>query len=209
MYVVMPVARNMWQQASTLRPAASARRRIIRKTSTRDRPRVVSSPLRPRVERKRGLFLIRFSPAASTYAPRYTSRLWCAGISCRLPPFSSARFGHFRPSQRALPRGPLPTSLPSHRHTRASGCVRYALSNPAILELLFDHLVQSAANPIEVQLMPQPSVLLKTVERAFHDVSGVEARRERARREVVGVSSLMQKNSRAWTLDSLPRCPLL
>src|SRR5580698_11414623 len=59
------------------------------------------------------------------------------------------------------------------------------LFGSALLKLLFDHPVKSGANPVEVQSLFQPLVFLEAVERTFHDVRGVEAGRERARRELL------------------------
>jgi hypothetical protein len=59
------------------------------------------------------------------------------------------------------------------------------LLQTAILELFVDHPVQSSANPIEVQSLRQRLFLLHGIRRAFHDVRGIEARRERAGWEVL------------------------
>src|SRR5580704_18117064 len=51
---------------------------------------------------------------------------------------------------------------------------------PALLKLLIDQLVQSCANPVEVQTLRKGLLLLEGVERTFHDIRRVEAGRERA-----------------------------
>ena len=52
---MIPVSRKEWQQIAEEIPAFIARRWIMRKTSMRDMPLAVTSLLRPRVLRQRGL----------------------------------------------------------------------------------------------------------------------------------------------------------
>jgi hypothetical protein len=72
----------------------------------------VSSPVRPRAERKRGPLSSPAIPAARTYSSRKASSLWCAGISWRLPPFSCSRISQpypfdCRSSTRILSAAPM------------------------------------------------------------------------------------------------------
>ena len=79
---------KLWQHVEEGSPASIARRFTIRSTSVR----VIGfgvifhclSTLR-----KSSDFLSSRIPAASRYASRYASALWCAGTSCRLPPLGS------------------------------------------------------------------------------------------------------------------------
>src|SRR6478609_1039574 len=61
--------------------------------------------------------------------------------------------------------------------------MRRRLPASALLELLLDHTVQVAANPLEVQPLRQRLLLLHGVQRGFHDICRVETRRERPWRE--------------------------
>ena len=58
------------------------------------------------------------------------------------------------------------------------------LFDSTLLELLFDHPVHAAANPVHIQPLDQRFLLLDVVHRAFQDVRRIEAWREGTRREV-------------------------
>src|SRR3984957_14193955 len=66
-----------------------------------------------------------------------------------------------------------------------AGMTAVPLFDAALLELLFDHPVQIAADSLDIQTLDQRLLLLDTVHRAFQDVSRVEAGRERAWRKVL------------------------
>jgi len=53
--------------------------------------RSVSCCVLPFAVRKSGLPFLPAMPEASRYAAMYSSRLWCAGMSWRFPPFSCNR----------------------------------------------------------------------------------------------------------------------
>lgn len=81
----MPVARNVWQQVEGGSPVSSARRFIIRRKSVRPTGRSVMWRRRS-IERNSGVFFSRSMAAAFRYASMYTSALWWAETSWRLPP---------------------------------------------------------------------------------------------------------------------------
>src|SRR6185436_13147208 len=61
--------------------------------------------------------------------------------------------------------------------------MRCQLLHSALLDLLLDHPVQVAANPVDIQPLRQRLLLLHGVQCGFHDVCRVEARREGTRRK--------------------------
>src|SRR5262249_54068064 len=67
-------------------------------------------------------------------------------------------------------------------NARAGMLADTCLAKAAALNFFLDHPSQAAANALEIHSLRQRPFLLDGVQRVFHDVGGIEAGRERARR---------------------------
>jgi hypothetical protein len=81
--------------------------------------------------------------------------------------------------------------MKSNRPTRPWASRSPPRLQSATLDLLLDDRVQPRTNLIDVHSLGQRPLLLDAVHHAFKNVRGIEARRERAWREILGIGGVI------------------